>query len=65
MTGWVRQSTATEPGEYVVDVGGVKRLATWNARDGRWFDGYMRIDPAFVRGYFLIPEPDGGYDDDR
>lgn len=53
---WI-EGLPTEPGQYAVIVGaGTPVLATWNQRDGRFYDGYRRIPSEFVRAYLRIPE---------
>lgn len=52
MIAWTQANTPESRGEYVVLVGGTKRLATWQ---GRWFDGYQIIDSSHVRAFIELP----------
>jgi hypothetical protein len=54
MTDWIAGNTPPEPGQYLVHVGGSARIATWNDRDRRYYDGYTFIQPRDVRGYARI-----------
>lgn len=55
-----RHPSAPSPAEFVVCVGGYRFLARWNDLDGRWFNGYQKIDPRYVRAYYELPEcPEG------
>jgi len=57
---WTRASHPDNPGLYAIIVGaGTPILATWNARDGRWFTGAQMVQPQFVRAYCPIPEYEG------
>lgn len=57
---WALGQTPPTPGLYAIIVGaGTPVLATWNARDGRWFNGYQKVDPQYVRAYCLIPVYEG------
>lgn len=57
---WTHSSRPDAPGLYAIIVGaGTPVLATWNARDGRWFNGYQKVDPQYVRAYCPIPEYEG------
>ena len=38
---------------------GTPIIATWNARDGRWFTGAQMVQPQFVRAYCPIPVYEG------
>lgn len=52
---WQHGGEPDEPGEYVVVMGSTKFLMTWNARDRRWFDGYIRREPGMVKAYWRVP----------
>lgn len=57
---WTQGSRPDHPGLYAIIVGaGTPVLATWNARDGRWFTGAQMVQPQYVRAYCPIPVYEG------
>ena len=53
---WQLGGEPDEPGEYVVVMGRSRFLMTWNARDGRWFDGTAFRKPDWIKAHFRVPD---------